>query len=162
MASSFHPPRHCYYDGKIQYATSGKVFRSIDPSNGAPLAEIHEASPSDVDAAIDSAKRAFPSWSTTPPVARSRILLEAVRLLRDRNDEIARTETEDTGKPFSETSTVDVSTGADVLEFYANLIAGGGLNGETIRLREDAWAYTTKEPLGVCIGIGAWNYPLQM
>ncbi|KAL8701106.1 MAG: hypothetical protein Q9201_005097 [Fulgogasparrea decipioides] len=161
MTEAFYPPRHLYYDGKIQMA-SGPVFRSIDPSTAQPLADVHAASHSDVDAAVESAQRAFPSWSRTPSVVRARILLKAVQLLRDRNDEIAKTETQDTGKPFSETSTVDVVTGADVLEFFANLVAGGGLNGETIQLREDAWAYTKKEALGVCAGIGAWNYPIQI
>jgi len=161
MADSFYPPRHLYYDGKAQLAT-GTIFRSIDPSTAQPLADVHAASPADVDAAVLSAEKAFPSWSTTPSVVRSRILLKAVRLLRDRNDEIAKVETQDTGKPFSETSTVDVVTGADVLEFFANLVGGGGLNGETTQLREDAWVYTKKEPLGVCAGIGAWNYPMQM
>ncbi|KAL8726565.1 MAG: hypothetical protein Q9181_005993 [Wetmoreana brouardii] len=161
MTEAFYPPRHLYYGGKIQMA-SGPVFRSIDPSTAQPLADVHAASHSDVDAAIRSAQQAFPSWSRTPPVVRARILLKAVQLLRDRNDEIAKTETQDTGKPFSETSTVDVVTGADVLEFFANLVAGGGLNGETIQLREDAWAYTKKEALGVCAGIGAWNYPIQI
>ncbi|KAL8786779.1 MAG: hypothetical protein Q9213_002600 [Squamulea squamosa] len=161
MAEAFYPPRHLYYDGKVQMA-SGSVFRSIDPSTAQPLADIHAASHSDVDNAIASAHRAFLSWSRTPPVARARILLKAVQLLRDRNDELAKIETQDTGKPFSETSTVDVVTGADVLEFFANLVAGGGLNGETVQLREDAWVYTKKEPLGVCAGIGAWNYPIQI
>lgn len=162
MSHSFFPPRHLYYDGKIQIATSGNIFRSIDPSTADPLADVHEASHADIDAAIRSARQAFPSWSITPPIARSRILGKAVQLLRERNDEIARTETRDTGKPYSETSTVDVTTGADVLEYFANLVGGGGLNGETVQLREDAWVYTKKEPLGVCAGIGAWNYPIQM
>lgn len=161
MTEAFYPPRHIYYDGKIQTA-SGSVFRSIDPSTAQPLADIHAASHSDVDSAVESARNAFPSWSKTPPVVRSRILLKAVQLLRERNDEIAKAETQDTGKPFSETSTVDVVFGADVLEFFANLVAGGGLNGETVQLREDAWVYTKKEALGVCAGIGAWNYPIQM
>lgn len=161
MADSFYPPRHLYYDGQVQLG-SGAIFRSIDPSTAQPLADIHAASHSDIDLAIQSAQRAFHDWSKTPPVARSRILLKAVQLLRDRNDEIAKTETQDTGKPFSETSTVDVVTGADVLEFFANLVGGGGLNGETTQLREDAWVYTKKEALGVCAGIGAWNYPIQM
>lgn len=161
MTASFYPPRHCYYDGKTKTA-SGPVFRSINPSTALPLADIHTSSYSDIDAAIESGQQAYRKWSTIPPIARSRILLEAVRLLRERNDEIAKTETQDTGKPFSETSTVDVVTGADVLEFFANLIGGGGLNGETTQLREDAWVYTKKEALGVCAGIGAWNYPIQM
>jgi betaine-aldehyde dehydrogenase len=123
---------------------------------------VHSASETDIDAAIQSAQQAFYSWSATPPIARSRILLRAVQLLRERNDEIAKVETQDTGKPFSETSTVDVVTGADVLEFFANLVGGGGLNGETTQLRVDAWVYTKKEALGVCAGIGAWNYPIQI
>ena len=162
MTDAFYPPRHLYYDGQIQAATSSSIFRSIDPSTAQPLAEIHAASQSDVDSAVTSAQKAFPSWSTTPPIVRSRILQKAVHILRERNDIIARVETQDTGKPYSETSTVDIVTGADVLEFFANLVGGGGLNGETIQLREDAWVYTKKEALGVCAGIGAWNYPVQM
>jgi betaine-aldehyde dehydrogenase len=89
-------------------------------------------------------------------------LHKAVSILRSRNDELAKIETLDTGKPFSETSTVDVVTGADVLEYFASLVASGGLNGESFRLRDSAWVYTSKEPLGVCVGIGAWNYPIQI
>lgn len=161
MTSSFYPPRHSYYDGKPKTA-SGPVFRSIDPSTALPLADIHTASNFDIDAAVQSAQQAFHKWSSTSPIGRSRTLLKAVRILRERNDEIAKTETQDTGKPFSETSTVDVVTGADVLEFFANLVGGGGLNGEITQLREDAWVHTRKEALGVCAGIGAWNYPIQM
>ena len=154
--------RHSYYNGGIQEA-SGAVFSSVDPSTALPVAEIHAASHADVDAAVESAEGAFDGWSKkTPAIARARILLKAVLLLRERNDEIARIETQDTGKPFSETSAVDVVTGADVLEYFANLVGGGGLNGETVQLREDAWVYTRKEALGVCAGIGAWNYPIQM
>ncbi|KAK2759310.1 hypothetical protein FQN54_002788 [Arachnomyces sp. PD_36] len=157
-----HSRRTLFYDGKPQKATSDKSFQSIDPSNATPLADIEVASNADVDNAIASAQKAFPSWSKTPPAARSRILLKASQLLRARNDEIAKIETQDTGKPFTETSTVDVITGADVLEYFANLVGGGGLNGESTQLREDAWVYTKKEPLGVCAGIGAWNYPIQI
>jgi betaine-aldehyde dehydrogenase len=153
--------RHAYYNGNVQIS-HGDVFQTSDPSTGKSLADIHSASPTDIDSAILSASKAFPSWSSTPPIARSRILLRAVHILRERNDEIAKLETSDTGKPFSETSTVDVVTGADVLEYFAGLVASGGLNGETTQLREDAWIYTKKEPLGVCAGIGAWNYPIQM
>ena len=161
MTDRSHADRHCYYDGKTQNA-NGSVFQSIDPSTTKPLADIHSATNEDIDAAIASAGKAFESWSVTPPIVRARILLKAVQLLRERNDEIAKIETQDTGKAYTETSTVDVVTGADVLEYFANLVGGGGLNGETVQLREDAWVYTKKEPLGVCVGIGAWNYPIQI
>ncbi|EHL03677.1 putative Betaine aldehyde dehydrogenase [Glarea lozoyensis 74030] len=138
-----------FYNGDAQASTSGKTFTTIDPSTAQPVATIHTASEKDVDAAIASGRAAFRSWSQTPPLVRSRILLKAVSLLRERNDRIAEVETHDTGKPFSETSTVDVVTGADVLEYFANLVASGGLNGETTQLRPDAWIYTKKEALGV-------------
>lgn len=154
--------RQLYYNGKSQPATSKTTFQTINPATAQPIGEIQTASPADIDSAISSAESAFPSWSTTPPLVRSRILLKAVALLRARNDALAKVETHDTGKPFSETSTVDITTGADVLEYYANLVASGGLNGETTQLRPDAWIYTTKAPLGVCAGIGAWNYPIQI
>ncbi|KAI9808259.1 MAG: hypothetical protein M1825_004716 [Sarcosagium campestre] len=162
MASSLYPLQQLYYDGEKRRAISGETFISVDPSTGNTLAEVDAASPADVDSAVASALAAFPSWSSTPAIARSRILLKAVSLLRERNDEIAAIETHDTGKAFSETSTVDVVTGADVLEYFANLIGGGGLNGETVQLRESAWVYTKKAALGVCAGIGAWNYPIQI
>lgn len=155
--------RHTFHSGRPQpSSTTSTTFQTIDPSTAQPICTIHTSPPSSIDAAITSASNAFPTWSTTPPIERSRILLRAVALLRQRNDSLALIETLDTGKPFSETSAVDVITGADVLEFYANLIASGGLNGESFRLRPSAWVYTTKEPLGVCVGIGAWNYPIQI
>ena len=149
-----------YIAGK-RYSTK-ETFQSIDPATNEKIADVSTADRHSVDAAVKAGKAAFPSWSATPAIERSRILLRAVALLRERNDELAEIETRDTGKPFTETSTVDVVTGADVLEYYANMIAAGGLNGETTQLRPDAWFYTTKSPLGVCAGIGAWNYPIQI
>ncbi|KAK2019110.1 aldehyde dehydrogenase [Colletotrichum eremochloae] len=155
--------RHTFYAGKPQPdSESPGTFQSIDPATAQPVCTVHTSSPAAVDAAVDAAKAAFPSWSATPPAERARVLLRAVALLRERNDELAAIETLDTGKAYSETRYVDVVTGADVLEYYANLVASGGLNGESFRLRPSAWVYTTKEPLGVCAGIGAWNYPIQI
>ncbi|KAL2760897.1 hypothetical protein ACRALDRAFT_1053542 [Sodiomyces alcalophilus JCM 7366] len=161
--SPHEPDRHTFYDGKAQpSADSTDSFQTIDPATGKPTCTIYTSSPSAIDAAVRSAQSAFPSWSATPPVDRARILLRAVALLRARNHDLARLETLDTGKPFSETSTVDILTGADVLEYFAGLVTAGGLNGESLRLRDSVHAYTTKEPLGVCAAIGAWNYPLQI
>ncbi|KAI1819152.1 betaine aldehyde dehydrogenase [Xylaria intraflava] len=155
--------RHAFYAGQSQpSSTSPGHFVDVDPSNGEPLCKVHTTSFESVDAAITSAQKAFPSWSATPPVERARILQGAVGILRQSNDALARFETLDTGKPFSETSTVDITTGADVLEYFANLVASGGMNGEYSRLRPSAMFYTSKEPLGVCAGIGAWNYPIQI
>ncbi len=157
-----YSPRFAFYNGKIQSGTSTSSFQTINPANGEPIANIHTTTNAAIDSAIASAQKAFPAWSATPPIERARILQRAAAILRSRNDELARIETSDTGKPFSETSTVDIVTGADVLEYFANLVGGGGMNGETAQLRPDAWVYTTKNSLGVCAGIGAWNYPIQI
>lgn len=157
-----YPTRQLYYNGKPQPATSNKTFQTINPATSRPIGEVQQATPNDIDSAIASAQKAFPVWSSMSALERSRILLKAVALLRERNDELAVVETHDTGKPFSETSTVDIVTGADVLEYYAHLIASGGLEGTTTSLRPSAWVYTTPSPLGVCAGIGAWNYPIQI
>ena len=144
-----------FYDGAAQLSTSGHFFQNINPATAEIIGNVGTASHDDIDAAVFSARKAFSTWASTPVIQRSRILHRAAAILRSLNDEIAESETRDTGKPFSETSTVDVVTGADVLEYYANLVGGGGLNGETVQLRDDVWCYTSKEPLGVCAGIGA-------
>lgn len=86
---------------------------------------------------------------------RSRILRRAVDILRERNNELAKLETLDTGKAYSETSTVDIVTGADVLEYYAGLIPS--LEGSQIPLRETSFVYTRREPLGV---VASWRMEL--
>src|SRR4051812_36945126 len=59
-----------YYDGKPQLATSGETFQTIDPSTATPLANVQSASNTDTDAAVASAKKAFPAWAATPAVNR--------------------------------------------------------------------------------------------
>jgi betaine-aldehyde dehydrogenase len=81
---------------------------------------------------------------------RGRILKAAAALLRERNSELALLETRDTGKPIQETSTVDVLSGADCLEYFGGIAAG--LSGEHIDLGPSAFGYTRREPLGVVAG----------
>ncbi|KAK3181003.1 hypothetical protein K4F52_007675 [Lecanicillium sp. MT-2017a] len=154
---------HTFHSGKPQPQTSSrdKTFSSVDPSTAAPLATIYTTTGQQLDDAVASAQAAFPAWSQTPAPKRAEILLRAAAILRQRNDALALTETLDTGKAFSETSVVDVVTGVDVLEYYAHHIAGSQ-PGQHTRLRSDAYVLTTHEPLGVCAGIGAWNYPIQI
>ena len=68
-------------------------------------------------------------------------------------------EVADTGKPWQEASVVDVVTGADAIEFFAGLAPA--IEGNQQDLGGDFY-YTRREPLGICAGIGAWNYPLQI
>ncbi len=93
------------------------------------------------------------------PVERARILRRAADMIRDRGEELAQLETLDTGKPIQETRVADWPSGADALEWFAGLAPT--VTGETIPLGRD-FVYTIREPLGVCVGIGAWNYPSQI
>lgn len=149
-----------YINGGYVDATSGRTFDTVNPANGEVLAQVQIASEVDVDFAVQSAKKAQKVWAKMTAVERSRILLKAVALLRERNDELALLETLDTGKPISETAYVDIVTGADVIEYYAGLAPA--VEGVQVPLRETAFVYTRREPLGVVAGIGAWNYPVQI
>lgn len=120
-----------YIHGGYVPATSGKTFETLNPANGEVLATVQAAGRDDVDRAVKSAQQGQKIWAAMSAMARSRILRKAVDILRERNDELARLETLDTGKPLSETAHVDIVTGADVLEYYAGLIPA--LEGSQIR-----------------------------
>ena len=136
------------------------AFASINPANGETLATLQQSTPAEIDAAVAAARAGQKVWAAYTAVERSRVLLNAVAILRARNDELAQLETLDTGKPLSETLYVDIVTGADVIEYYAGLAAA--IEGRQIPLRESSFVYTRQEPLGVVGGIGAWNYPIQI
>ena len=154
------PLEQLFIDGRRHDARSSRTMTSINPANGEVIAEVQIAGPGDLEAAIDSAARGQRVWAGLGAMARSRILRRAVRILRERNDELARLETLDTGKPFAETSTVDIATGADVLEYFAGLAVG--IEGQQVPLRDTAFFYTRREPIGIVGAIGAWNYPIQI
>ncbi|MFK8024014.1 MAG: betaine-aldehyde dehydrogenase [Ilumatobacter sp.] len=159
-ADSTLPTLCSYVDGAALASTSGEVFDTVYPATNRVICQVEQAGVAEVDAAVESAQRGFDIWSTTPAVERSRVLMRAVELIRGRNDELARLDTLDTGKPIGETSTEDIPTGADVLEFYAGVAPT--LHGETIDFPGRGFARMQREPLGVCVGIGAWNYPIQI
>ncbi len=153
------PKASHFVDGAYLEDTAGAPVEVIYPATGEVIAVVHEATPAVIEAALASAARAQADWAVTRPVERARILRRAADLIRARNPALARLETLDTGKPLQETLVADWPSGADSLEFFAGLAPT--VTGETIPLGRD-FAYTTREPLGVCVGIGAWNYPSQI
>lgn len=157
---SDYPLERLFIDGAHTDATSGETFFTHNPATGATLAEVQQASAADIERAVQSARNGQRAWAAMTAMQRSRVLRRAVDLLRANNDELAALETRDTGKPIAETSTVDIVTGADVIEYYAGLAPA--LEGQQIPLRDTSFVYTRREPLGVTAGIGAWNYPLQI
>ncbi len=141
----------------------GRSFQTLNPATNAPLCEVELSGPDEVEAAVAAAEAGFAVWSAMGGTARGRVLKRAAELLRARNEELAVLETLDTGKPIAEARSVDVISGADCLEYYGGLAAS--LGGEHVDLGAEwnhSFFYTRREPLGVCAGIGAWNYPIQI
>lgn len=129
------------------------------PYTGEVIATLREASPDQVAEATAAAAAAQPAWAALRPVERGRVLIRAAAIIRERAEELAVLETMDTGKPIQETRVADWPSGADALEFFGGLAPT--VTGQTIPLGGD-FVYTIREALGVCVGIGAWNYPSQI
>ncbi|KAG1651733.1 NAD/NADP-dependent betaine aldehyde dehydrogenase [Nymphon striatum] len=128
-------------------------------ATGEVIAKVHSATPAIIEQAINSAQSAQKKWAATSNADRGRILRKAAAIIRERNRDLSILESYDTGKPLQETLVADATSGADSLEYFGGLAAT--LTGEHIPLGE-SWAYTVREPLGICVGIGAWNYPTQI
>jgi betaine-aldehyde dehydrogenase len=154
------PQASHFIDGDYVEDTDGTVIESIYPATGEVIARLHAATPAIVEKAIASAKRAQKEWASWSPSARGRVLKKAAEIMRERNRELSELETLDTGKPIQETIVADPTSGADSFEFFGGIIATA-MNGSQIPLGGD-WAYTKRVPLGVVVGIGAWNYPQQI
>ncbi|WP_088623500.1 betaine-aldehyde dehydrogenase [Oceanicola sp. 22II-s10i] len=153
------PPASHFIGGAYREDAAVTPVPDRYPFDGSVIAEIRPATRADVNLAFESAQEAQKKWAALPPVERGRVLRRAADIIRSRNEDLSELETLDTGKPIQETLVADASSGADALEFFGGIATT--LNGEMIPLGDD-WAYTRREPLGVCVGIGAWNYPIQI
>lgn len=141
-------------------APAEESFETVNPATGEVLATIRIDGQADIDKAVARAAEAQKLWAKTTGVERGRILNRAAATLVARNEELARLEAQDTGKPIQETIAVDVLSGADCIEYFAGLART--IAGEHHDLGPGAFGYTRREPLGVVAGIGAWNYPIQI
>ncbi|ANP35671.1 betaine aldehyde dehydrogenase [Phaeobacter gallaeciensis] len=153
------PKASHFINGEYVEDTKGTPIPVIYAATGEQIAVVHTATPEIVEEALASAQAAQKAWAKMTGTERGRILRRAADIMRERNHELSVLETYDTGKPLQETLVADATSGADALEYFGGLAAS--LTGEHIPLGED-WVYTVREPLGLCVGIGAWNYPTQI
>uniref|UniRef100_A0A8D2PZE5 Aldehyde dehydrogenase 9 family member A1 n=1 Tax=Zosterops lateralis melanops TaxID=1220523 RepID=A0A8D2PZE5_ZOSLA len=144
---------------RVQPTDGGQLEEVFEPATGRVLCKVPCSGEKEVDLAVQSAKAAFKIWSQMSGMERCRVMLEAARIIREQRDEIATMETINNGKSIFE-ARVDIDISWQCLEYYAGL--AGSLAGEHIQLPGGSFGYTRREPLGVCVGIGAWNYPFQI
>lgn len=154
------PQASHFINGTYVEDKDGDPIPVISPVTGAEIARVFAATPAIIDQAIDAAGKAQKIWAATPLAERGRVLRKAADLMRDRNQELSELETLDTGKPLQETLVADAASGADALEYFGAMAAT--LTGEHIPVGGGDFVYTSREPLGICAGIGAWNYPIQI
>lgn len=153
------PTASHFINGQYVEDTAGTPIPVIYPATGEPIATVYSATPAIIDAALSAAEAAQGQWAAMTGTERGRILRRAADIIRARNHDLSVLETMDTGKPLQETLIADATSGADALEYFGGLAAT--LGGEHLQLGDD-FVYTVREPLGVCVGIGAWNYPTQI
>jgi aldehyde dehydrogenase family 9 protein A1 len=149
-----------YVNGeRLTPSKSSHKFKVISPSTGNLLVECSASGVEDVEAAVQAAKAAFPEWSKLSGLERGNILRKASEIMKEHIDDIAALEVLHNGKPIYEAK-VDILYAAETFAFYGGLAAN--IHGEHIPMSGGMnFAYTRREPLGVCGGIGAWNYPFQ-
>lgn len=156
----FQPTASHFINGTYVDDPEGRVIDVIYPATGEVIARVHSATPAIVDLALNAAQDAQKAWAALSGTERGRILRKAADIIRERNYVLSVLETHDTGKPLQETTVADATSGADALEYFGGL--AGSLTGEHIQLAGGDFVYTIREALGVCVGIGAWNYPTQI
>jgi succinate-semialdehyde dehydrogenase/glutarate-semialdehyde dehydrogenase len=146
--------------GEWREAEGGKRLDVEDPSTGETLAGVADASVSDGTAALDAAVDAQAGWAATPPRDRGEILRAAFEKVTERAEDLALLMTLEMGKPLAE-SRAEVAYGAEFFRWFSEesvRIAGRwstAPNGAT-RLM------TMKQPVGPCLMITPWNFPLAM
>ena len=159
-AYAVQPEASHFVNGRYVEDTGGAVIDVVYPATGEVIARVHEATAAVIEEAIVSGRAAQAEWAKLSGTERGRVLRRAADIMRERNRALSVLETWDTGKPLQETLVADATSGADALEYFGGL--AGSLTGEHIPLPGGDWAYTVREPLGLCVGIGAWNYPTQI
>ena len=159
MTANVQPEASHFIAGAPVEDAAGAPLVVTYPATGEVVAHLHAATPPVVAAALQAADAARAEWAATPRAERGAILRRAADLIRARNHDLSVIETYDTGKPLQETLVADALSGADALAYFADVAET--LAGEDMRFGDDT-GYTLREPLGVCVGIGAWNYPIQI
>ncbi len=151
---------HNFINGSFVEAAAGAIDDVINPATGEVIAQVPRLEMDDANNAVAAAKAAFPAWSETTPRERAEKLFAFADVLEKNIDELKDIEMRNVGKPVSIID-FEFDLTIDNIRFFAGASrtlptqgAGEYLEGHT--------SYLRREPLGVCVGIAPWNYPLNM
>jgi succinate-semialdehyde dehydrogenase/glutarate-semialdehyde dehydrogenase len=152
-------PHQLYIGGEWRDGGGG-TLPVEDPSTGETLCEVADATPEDADAALQAAHETFQDFRNMPPRERGDILRRAYDLIMERQDDLALLMTLEMGKPVSE-SKAEIVYAANFFRWYAEEAVR--INGRfTINENGKGRVLTMKQPVGPCVFITPWNFPLAM
>ncbi|KAI4890312.1 hypothetical protein NFI96_017724 [Prochilodus magdalenae] len=168
---------------RVQLSDVTSLEPVYEPATGRVLCQLQPCKAAHVEEAVQSARSAFTEWRKLAGMERARVMLEAARLIEvntpkghldnmvlswwgsrvhvcfEDREEIAEVEVVNNGKSITE-ARLDVDSARLCIEYFAGLATN--MSGQHVQLPGGSFAYTRREPLGVCVGIGAWNYPFQI
>ena len=150
-----------YISGAWTPSVSGRTFENRNPAdNDEVIGLFQDSTVADVDAAVEAAANAYPSWRLMPAPKRAELLLAAAARLVEKKETFARDMTREMGKVLEETRG-DVQEAIDMTQFMAG--EGRRQYGQTVpsELR-DKFAMSIRQPLGVCSMITPWNFPMAI
>jgi succinate-semialdehyde dehydrogenase / glutarate-semialdehyde dehydrogenase len=152
-------PKQLYIGGEWRDGAKGTLTVE-DPATGEPLCEVADASEEDAKAALTAAVDAGPEWSQQPPRERGEILRRAFEAIIAREEELALLMTLEMGKPLKE-SKAEITYGAEFLRWFSEQAVR--IDGRyAVAANGQGRLLTMKQPVGPCLLITPWNFPLAM
>ncbi|EHK98351.1 putative Aldehyde dehydrogenase [Glarea lozoyensis 74030] len=155
-------PTGLFINNEWVKSSSGTKITSINPTDETEITSVYAASVEDVDKAVAAARKALkdPSWRDMAPTDRGNMMIKLSDLVAEHAETLATIETWDNGKIYADSLGGDLEEVKGCLRYYGGY--ADKIHGETIDVGPDKFAYTIKEPVGVCGQIIPWNYPLAM
>lgn len=149
-----------FINGQHMQPQNGAYLDSIEPATGQVYGQIPRSGKDDVEEAVDSARAAYPIWSSMTAEQRCDILMRLAALVDHRLDDFAAAESRDNGKPVSLAKAVDIPRVVSNLKFFAHAITQ--FSSEAHIMPGNAVNYTVRQPIGVVGCISPWNLPLYL
>jgi malonate-semialdehyde dehydrogenase (acetylating) / methylmalonate-semialdehyde dehydrogenase len=149
-----------FVNGKAFSGESKKKAKIFNPATGEQSAEVKLATTGDINKAVESAKKAFESWSNKPPLQRARVMFKFKELIEKNSDELTQIIVSEHGKVY-EDAKGSLTRGLEVVEYACGIPQM--LKGEfTENVGTDVDSWSIRQPLGVCAGITPFNFPAMV
>jgi acyl-CoA reductase-like NAD-dependent aldehyde dehydrogenase len=151
-----------FIEGAWRAPVSGETYATVNPATEEESARVARGDERDIDLAVQAARKAFDAgpWPRMSSAERGRLVWRLADLIMANLDEMARLESLCTGKTLFDSGKVEIPFAAEVFRYYAGWATK--IHGETLALREGAFTFTLRQPVGVVGAIVPWNFPFLL